>query len=142
MKQTSKRLQALVLVLAMCVSFLQIPSFALEGTHSYKIDPESVKIASDGKYTATQVCTLEGHTDSQTLNGTATVKATTEATCKKGATITYTVTLEGRNTLQNTPPPKHCPTRPKRRRSLIRKQPVPKVASIMWMMSAPSVALL
>lgn len=96
MKQTSKRLQALVLVLAMCVSFLQIPSFALEGTHSYKIDPESVKIASDGKYTATQVCTLEGHTDSQTLNGTATVKATTEATCKKGATITYTVTLEGR----------------------------------------------
>ena len=94
MKHTSKRLQALVLVLAMCVSFLQIPSFA-EGTHSYKIDPESVKIASDGKYTATQVCTLEGHTDSQTLTGTATVKATTEATCKAGATITYAVTLEG-----------------------------------------------
>lgn len=93
MKHTSKRLQALVLVLAMCVSFLQIPSFA-EGTHSYKIDPESVKIASDGKYTATQVCTLEGHTDSQTLTGTATVKATTEATCKAGATITYAVTLE------------------------------------------------
>lgn len=96
MKQTSKRLQALVLVLAMCVSFLQIPSFAVEGTHSYKVIPESVTITKDGKYTATEECTIEGHTESKEVSGTATVKATTEATCTKGPTVTYEVTLEGK----------------------------------------------
>lgn len=48
MKHTSKRLQALVLVLAMCVSFLQIPSFA--ATHSNETEPDLWKI---GKITIT-----------------------------------------------------------------------------------------
>lgn len=94
MKHTSKRLQALVLVLAMCVSFLQIPSFAAEGgAHNYKVIPESVTFTEDGKFTAIEKCTIEGHTDSQELSGNATVKKTTEATCEKGRTVIYEVTL-------------------------------------------------
>lgn len=52
MKQTSKRLQALVLVLAMCVSFLQIPSFAAE-THSDDMSVCNVAIEQDGSFTIT-----------------------------------------------------------------------------------------
>ena len=55
MKHTSKRLQALVLVLAMCVSFLQIPSFAAE-THAGNYKVGKVTIDDNGKVTITEYC--------------------------------------------------------------------------------------
>lgn len=55
MKHTSKRLQALVLVLAMCVSFLQIPSFAAE-THAGTYNVGKVTIDDNGKVTITEYC--------------------------------------------------------------------------------------
>ena len=55
MKQTSKRLQALVLVLAMCVSFLQIPSFATACISGDK-SVVAVDIAKDGTITVTKRC--------------------------------------------------------------------------------------
>ena len=56
MKQTSKRLQALVLVLAMCVSFLQIPSFAVVCKNPGDLKVADVTIAQDGKVTITKRC--------------------------------------------------------------------------------------
>ena len=65
MKQTSKRLQALVLVLAMCVSFLQIPSFALtEGTHTSEYTVSNVTISKDGSFTVAEKCS--NHKDATT----------------------------------------------------------------------------
>lgn len=55
MKHTSKRLQALVLVLAMCVSFLQIPSFATACISGDK-SVVAVDIAKDGTITVTKRC--------------------------------------------------------------------------------------
>lgn len=90
MKQTSKRLQALVLVLAMCVSFLQIPSFA--ATHTYdKIT--DVAVDEKGNYTVTYACTQED------CNATVTTKPaaapapviTTPATCEVEEVKTYTI---------------------------------------------------
>ena len=54
MKHTSKRLQALVLVLAMCVSFLQIPSFAAGHSSVYHIG--SIEIDDAGTVTVTEYC--------------------------------------------------------------------------------------
>ena len=58
MKQTSKRLQALVLVLAMCVSFLQIPSFAaaVDETHTNVYSVSKVSIEKDGSFTIAEKC--------------------------------------------------------------------------------------
>lgn len=58
MKQTSKRLQALVLVLAMCVSFLQIPSFAAadDETHTNVYSVSKVSIEKDGSFTIAEKC--------------------------------------------------------------------------------------
>ena len=78
MKQTSKRLQALVLVLAMCVSFLQIPSFAAE-THSDDMSVCNVAIEQDGSFTITRRCAYH-------LN-TAGADCTKTATGKIGATV-------------------------------------------------------
>lgn len=58
MKQTSKRLQALVLVLAMCVSFLQIPSFAVGHSSTYQIG--SIEIDDAGNVIVTEYCTSHG----------------------------------------------------------------------------------
>lgn len=78
MKHTSKRLQALVLVLAMCVSFLQIPSFAAE-THSDDMSVCNVAIEQDGSFTITRRCAYH-------LN-TAGADCTKTATGKIGATV-------------------------------------------------------
>lgn len=58
MKHTSKRLQALVLVLAMCVSFLQIPSFAAadDETHTNVYSVSKVSIEKDGSFTIAEKC--------------------------------------------------------------------------------------
>ena len=58
MKHTSKRLQALVLVLAMCVSFLQIPSFATadDETHTNVYSVSKVSIEKDGSFTIAEKC--------------------------------------------------------------------------------------
>lgn len=99
MKHTSKRLQALVLVLAMCVSFLQIPSFAADATsdgHTYVVT--GVTFDKDGNYTAARKCTAEGHDEEvvPSLTGKADSSQTTPATCTKEGTIVYTVTLDGK----------------------------------------------
>lgn len=99
MKQTSKRLQALVLVLAMCVSFLQIPSFAADATsdgHTYVVT--GVTFDKDGNYTAARKCTAEGHDEEvvSSLTGKADSSQTTPATCSKEGTIVYTVTLDSK----------------------------------------------
>lgn len=97
MKQTSKRLQALVLVLAMCVSFLQIPSFAADATgHTYVVT--GVTFDKDGNYTAARKCTAEGHDEEvvSSLTGKADSSQTTPATCTKEGTIVYTVTLDSK----------------------------------------------
>lgn len=57
MKQTSKRLQALILALAMCVSFLQIPVFAADTSCVDNSEEVStVKVETDGNYTITTNC--------------------------------------------------------------------------------------
>lgn len=58
MMHTSKRLQALVLVLAMCVSFLQIPSFATadDETHTNVYSVSKVSIEKDGSFTIAEKC--------------------------------------------------------------------------------------
>lgn len=73
MKQTSKRLQALVLVLAMCVSFLQIPSFAAE-THSDDMSVCNVAIEQDGSFTITRRCAYHLNTAGADCTKTATGK--------------------------------------------------------------------
>ena len=94
MKQTSKRLQALVLVLAMCVSFLQIPSFAAEQQeqHNYgKI--KNVAVDEKGNYTVTYACTLEDCNETITTKPAAapTPVITTPATCEVAEEKTYTI---------------------------------------------------
>lgn len=96
MKHTSKRLQALVLVLAMCVSFLQIPSFAADATSGHTYVVTGVTFDKDGNYTAARKCTAEGHDEEvvSSLTGKADSSQTTPATCTKEGTIVYTVTLD------------------------------------------------
>ena len=67
MKHTSKRLQALVLVLAMCVSFLQIPSFAT--AHSGKPTARSAAIEADGSFTITKSCDAHPNASEETVSG-------------------------------------------------------------------------
>lgn len=70
MKHTSKRLQALVLVLAMCVSFLQIPSFAAEDNgHSGKVIARSATFASDGSFTVTKSCDEHKNASEEVVSG-------------------------------------------------------------------------
>ena len=68
MKQTSKRLQALVLVLAMCVSFLQIPSFAADG-HNGDVTARSTTFESDGSFTITKSCDAHPNASEATESG-------------------------------------------------------------------------
>lgn len=124
MKHTSKRLQALVLVLAMCVSFLQIPSFAANHTDApYEV--ESVQVDKDGNLTIVKGC--QDHktnkvdaTCTKTVTGKIVKNATTNAyealdakgaalegvmvtvdeepaTCIKAGTIVYHVTVDGKD---------------------------------------------
>lgn len=93
MKHTSKRLQALVLVLAMCVSFLQIPSFAANHT-SAPYEVESVQIDKDGNLTIVKGCqdhkTKVDATCTKTVTGKIVKNATTgkyEAVDAKGAIL-------------------------------------------------------
>ena len=123
MKHTSKRLQALVLVLAMCVSFLQIPSFAANHT-SAPYEVESVQIDKDGNLTIVKGCqdhkTKVDATCTETVTGKIVKNATTgnyeavdakgatlegvtvtaketKATCIKAGTIVYHVTVDGKD---------------------------------------------
>lgn len=77
MKHTSKRLQALVLVLAMCVSFLQIPSFATACISGDK-SVVAVDIAKDGTITVTKRCKAHLNEEKadceETVNGKIGVK--------------------------------------------------------------------
>ena len=85
MKHTSKRLQALVLVLAMCVSFLQIPSFATDDvTHSNDYSVGKVAIGTDGNFSITEYCSNHNKGDvCNTVKGTiATKKDNTGKTIK------------------------------------------------------------
>lgn len=93
MKHTSKRLQALVLVLAMCVSFLQIPSFALTEGHQYTYGNSSFE--ANGNYTIERTCVTHPDEKVVPLTGTATddQKTTKEATCENNATVTYKIVL-------------------------------------------------
>lgn len=94
MKHTSKRLQALVLVLAMCVSFLQIPSFAAEQQeqHNYS-EIKNVAVDEKGNYTVTYACTLEDCNETITTKPVAapTPVITTPATCEVAEEKTYTI---------------------------------------------------
>ena len=121
MKHTSKRLQALVLVLAMCVSFLQIPSFAT--AHSGNPTARSAAIEADGSFTITKSCdahpnaseeTVSGKIiekkvatgtsyvavdkDGKDLSGTIAVSAVVNPVkCAQDATITYYITVDGKS---------------------------------------------
>lgn len=119
MKYTSKRLQALVLVLAMCVSFLQIPSFAVAHSDNNAFVVKSVDVDKDGTLTIVKKCTDHG-TCTETVTGKVVENATktgyqavdangkklndvdkveintTEPTCIKPGTITYLVTVDNR----------------------------------------------
>ena len=117
MKHTSKRLQALVLVLAMCVSFLQIPSFAVAHSDNNAFVVKSVDVDKDGTLTIVKKCTDHG-TCTETVTGKVVENATktgyqavdangkklndvdkveintTKPTCIKPGTITYLVTVQ------------------------------------------------
>ena len=117
MKHTSKRLQALVLVLAMCVSFLQIPSFAVAHSDNNAFVVKSVDVDKDGTLTIVKKCTDHG-TCTETVTGKVVENATktgyqavdangkklndvdkveintTKPTCIKPGTITYSVTVD------------------------------------------------
>ena len=122
MKQTSKRLQALVLVLAMCVSFLQIPSFAAH-KHEYTPVAQSVNVDKDGNLTIVKRCeehknqvgaectvTVTGKIEKQQDGKYLAVDAdkkplqnvdvaindakTKDATCVKAGTIAYIITVD------------------------------------------------
>lgn len=119
MKHTSKRLQALVLVLAMCVSFLQIPSFAVAHSDNNAFVVKSVDVDKDGTLTIVKKCTDHG-TCTETVTGKVVENATktgyqavdangkklndvdkveintTKPTCIKPGTITYLVTVDNR----------------------------------------------
>ena len=119
MKHTSKRLQALVLVLAMCVSFLQIPSFAVAHSDNNAFVVKSVDVDKDGTLTIVKKCTDHG-TCTETVTGKVVENATktgyqavdangkklndvdkveintTKPTCIKPGTITYWVTVDNR----------------------------------------------
>lgn len=119
MKHTSKRLQALVLVLAMCVSFLQIPSFAVAHSDNNSFFVKSVDVDKDGTLTIVKKCTDHG-TCTETVTGKVVENATktgyqavdangkklndvdkveintTKPTCIKPGTITYLVTVDNR----------------------------------------------
>ena len=119
MKYTSKRLQALVLVLAMCVSFLQIPSFAVAHSDNNAFVVKSVDVDKDGTLTIVKKCTDHG-TCTETVTGKVVENATktgyqavdangkklndvdkveintTKPTCIKPGTITYLVTVDNR----------------------------------------------
>lgn len=122
MKQTSKRLQALVLVLAMCVSFLQIPSFAT--AHSGDPTARSAAIEADGNFTITKSCDAHPNASEAVVSGkivekkdaaTGTssyvavdkdgkelsdvaVKAVVQPVkCAQDATITYYITVDGKS---------------------------------------------
>ena len=70
MKHTSKRLQALVLVLAMCVSFLQIPSFAADDNgHSGDVIARRATFASDGSFTVTKSCDEHPNASEKVVSG-------------------------------------------------------------------------
>lgn len=105
MKHTSKRLQALVLVLAMCVSFLQIPSFALtEGTHTSEYTVSNVTISKDGSFTVAEKCSnhkdattacneVSGKIATKTENGALTLDAANcnipKLLCGKDVTVDF-----------------------------------------------------
>lgn len=119
MKHTSKHLQALVLVLAMCVSFLQIPSFAVAHSDNNAFVVKSVDVDKDGTLTIVKKCTDHG-TCTETVTGKVVENATktgyqavdangkklndvdkveintTKPTCIKPGTITYLVTVDNR----------------------------------------------
>lgn len=69
MKHTSKRLQALVLVLAMCVSFLQIPSSATDNGHHGEVIARRATFASDGSFTVTKSCDAHPNASEETVSG-------------------------------------------------------------------------
>ena len=121
MKQTSKRLQALVLVLAMCVSFLQIPSFAT--AHSGNPTARSAAIEADGSFTITKSCDAHPNASEETVSGKIIEKKVATGTsyvavdkdgkdlsgniavsavvtpvkCAQDATITYYITVDGKS---------------------------------------------
>lgn len=120
MKHTSKRLQALVLVLAMCVSFLQIPSFAT--AHSGDPTARSAAIEADGSFTITKSCDAHPNASEETVSGKIIEKKVATGTsyvavdkdgkdlsgniavsaevqpvkCAQDATITYYITVDGK----------------------------------------------
>lgn len=69
MKHTSKRLQALVLVLAMCVSFLQIPSFATADGHTGDVIARRATFESDGSFTIIKSCDAHQNASEATESG-------------------------------------------------------------------------
>lgn len=73
MKQTFKRLQALALVLAMCVSFLQIPSFAAEShANSYTLEVQSVEVKEDGSFSIIERCAKHANVSGADCENTVT----------------------------------------------------------------------
>lgn len=121
MKHTSKRLQALVLVLAMCVSFLQIPSFAVDG-HNGDVTARSTTFESDGSFTITKSCDAHPNASEETVSGKiiekkvatgtsyvavdkdgkelakvdASKTKNTEAGCSNDGSITYYIKVDGK----------------------------------------------
>ena len=89
MKQTSKRLQALVLVLAMCVSFLQIPSFAAadDETHTNVYSVSKVSIEKDGSFTIAEKCS--NHKDATKACSEVTGLIATKADEVKGTIVDF-----------------------------------------------------
>lgn len=102
MKQTFKRLQALALVLAMCVSFLQIPSFAADDdTHGGVYNVSKVSINNDGTYTITEYC--ENHVKGNvcnTANGAIATKVADGKTVKDEANWKVATLKNTQNTVE------------------------------------------
>lgn len=121
MKQTFKRLQALALVLAMCVSFLQIPSFAVACVDNSTV-VSGIDFPEKGKITYTTSC--EAHvneatakcvknvtgtiveakdgsysivgSDGKKLNDVTIDAVKTGANCSTAGTIVYKATYDGK----------------------------------------------
>lgn len=95
MKSKTKRLSALLLSLAMCVSFIQIPAFA-EEAHSGDVAARSVSITSDGSFTITKRC--DTHKDSVGASCTETTTGKIGTKIENGVTVsdpTKNVNVEG-----------------------------------------------
>ncbi len=110
MKTKTKRLSALFLALAMSLGVLQASAFAAKVVvdpsdvavvhKGHELEYDEPTINKNGTYTVDVYCMECG--DTFTVTGTADVVKKTDATCTNPATITYRVTVPGREAKDTT----------------------------------------